>query len=165
MTEQKPNQLIERTILTPETGLEVVRGPRGGTTLDLRAEPVSPVQTGGVKLPAVRQEAGAGVERHRLRKLFLIGASLFALAGAGYLGWEYWTVGRFLVSTDDAYVKADNTTIAPKVPGYIAGVLVGDNEQVRAGQFLARIDDRDFRVALNQANADLEAAKAARGQP
>jgi membrane fusion protein (multidrug efflux system) len=114
------------------------------------------------KLPAVRQAARAPkAEGHRLRKLFLIGAGLFALAGAGYLGWEYWTVGRFLVSTDDAYVKADNTTIAPKVSGYIADVLVNDNEQVRAGQVLARIDDRDFRVALNQASADLEAAKAA----
>jgi membrane fusion protein, multidrug efflux system len=78
-----------------------------------------------------------------------------------YFGWNYWTVGRLQVSTDDAYVKADNTTIAPKVSGYIAGVLVGDNEQVKAGQVLARIDDRDFQVALDQANADLVAAKAA----
>ena len=74
---------------------------------------------------------------------------------------RYWTVGRFQVSTDDAYVKADNTTIAPKVAGYIAAVLVGDNEPVRAGQVLARIDDRDFRVALEQAKADVAAAEAA----
>jgi membrane fusion protein, multidrug efflux system len=162
MTEQNPNLLIERTILAPQTGVEAVRGPRSGTTLDLRAEPVSPVQAGGEKLPAVRQAARAPrAEGHRLRKLLLIGASLFALAGAGYLGWEYWTVGRFLVSTDDAYVKADSTTIAPKVSGYIAEVLIDDNQQVRAGQVLTRIDDRDFRVALNQADADLEAAKAA----
>src|SRR5262249_32771844 len=70
-------------------------------------------------------------------------------------------VGRFQVSTDDAYVKADNTTIAPKVSGYIGEVPVGDNEQVKAGQVLARIDDRDFRVAVDQAKADVEAAKAA----
>ena len=160
MTEQKPDLLIEGTILAPQTGLEPVRGPRSATTLDLRAEPASPDQTGGETLPSVRQAARAP-GGHRLRKLLLIGASLFALAGAGYLGWEYWTVGRFLVSTDDAYVKADNTTIAPKVSGYLAEVRVDDNEQVRAGQVLARIDDRDFRVALDQANADLEAAKAA----
>ncbi len=83
------------------------------------------------------------------------------MAGAGHFGWDYWTVGRFQVSTDDAYVKADSTTIAPKVSGYIASVLVGDNEPVKAGEVLAKIDDRDFRVALDQANADLEAAKAA----
>jgi membrane fusion protein (multidrug efflux system) len=95
-----------------------------------------------------------------LRAVLTIGASLFALAGAGYFGWQYWTVGRFQVSTDDAYVKADNTTISPKVSGYISAVLVGDNEQVKAGQILARIDDRDFQVALDQAKADVAAAKA-----
>src|SRR5271165_3065505 len=121
-------------------------------------------EAGGGKLPAVRQPVGTQApkaERHPLRKLLLVGASVLALAGAGHFGWDYWTVGRFQVSTDDAYVKADSTTIAPKVSGYIASVLVGDNEPVKAGEVLAKIDDRDFRVALNQANADLEAAKAA----
>ena len=83
------------------------------------------------------------------------------LAGAAWYGWDYWTVGRYLVSTDDAYVKADNTTIAPKVSGYLHEVLVGDNERVKAGQILARIDDRDFTVALDQAKADVAAAQAA----
>jgi membrane fusion protein (multidrug efflux system) len=86
---------------------------------------------------------------------------VLALAGAADFSWDYWTVGRFQVSTDDAYVKADSTAIAPKVSGYIAEVLVGDNEPVKPGQILARIDDRDFRMALDQAKADLEAAKAA----
>src|SRR5262245_15153317 len=97
----------------------------------------------------------------RFRKLLLIGASVLALAGGAYFGWDYWTVGRFHVSTNDAYVKADNTTIAPKISGYIGEVLVGDNEQVKSGQVLARIDDRDFRVSVDQAKADVEAAKAA----
>jgi membrane fusion protein (multidrug efflux system) len=70
-------------------------------------------------------------------------------------------VGQYLVSTDDAYVKADNTTIAPKVSGYLSNVLVGDNEQVKAGQVLARIDNRDYDVALDQAKADVAAAQAA----
>ena len=83
------------------------------------------------------------------------------LAGAAWYGWDYWTVGRYLVSTDDAYVKADNTTIAPKVSGYLREVLVGDNERVKAGQVLARIDERDFQVALDQAKADVAAAQAA----
>jgi membrane fusion protein (multidrug efflux system) len=58
-------------------------------------------------------------------------------------------------------VKADNTTIAPKVSGYLTDVLVGDNERVKAGRVLARIDDRDFKVALDQAKADVAAAEAA----
>jgi membrane fusion protein (multidrug efflux system) len=96
----------------------------------------------------------------KLRRVLMAGAAVAVLAGAGWYGWDYWAVGRFLVSTDDAYVKADNTTIAPKVSGYLTDVLVGDNERVKAGQVLARIDDRDFRVALDQAKADVAAAQA-----
>jgi membrane fusion protein (multidrug efflux system) len=98
--------------------------------------------------------------RAQLRKLLLAGAAVAALSGAVWYGWDYWTVGRFLVSTDDAYIKADNTTIAPKVSGYLTDVLVGDNERVKAGEVLARIDDRDFKVALDQAKADVAAARA-----
>src|SRR6201996_4290471 len=99
--------------------------------------------------------------RGQLRKLLLTGAAVAVLAGAAWYGWDYWTVGRYQVSTDDAYVKADNTTIAPKVSGYLHDVLVGDNERVKAGQVLARIDDRDFKVALDQFKADVAAARAA----
>jgi membrane fusion protein, multidrug efflux system len=65
------------------------------------------------------------------------------IGGANY-GWHYWREGRFLEATDDAYLQADYTTIAPKVSGYIAEVLVQDNQPVAAGRVLARIDDRDF---------------------
>ncbi|OAF12601.1 hemolysin D [Bradyrhizobium centrolobii] len=99
-------------------------------------------------------------QKLNVRKLLLAGMAAVALAGASWYGYDYWTVGRFLVSTDDAYVKADNTTIAPKVSGYLDHVLVGDNEHVKAGQVLARIDSRDFRVALDQARADVAAANA-----
>ena len=102
----------------------------------------------------------AAAKKLNLRKLLLTGAALLTLAGAAWYGWDYWTVGQYLVSTDDAYVKADNTTIAPKVSGYLHTVLVKDNERVRTGQVLARIDDRDFKVALDQARADVAAAKA-----
>ncbi len=104
--------------------------------------------------------APAAVKKINLRKLLMTGAALLTLAGAAWYGWDYWTVGQYLVSTDDAYVKADNTTIAPKVSGYLHTVLVKDNERVRTGQVLARIDDRDFKVALDQARADVAAAKA-----
>ncbi len=103
--------------------------------------------------PAARHTGG-------LRRLLLAGVAVAALAGASWYGWDFWTTGRFLVSTDDAYVRADNTTIAPKVSGYLSEVLVGDNEHVKAGQVLARIDARDFKVALDQAKADVAAARA-----
>jgi membrane fusion protein (multidrug efflux system) len=119
-----------------------------------------------VALPAADQIAFApaagpvAVRKLNLRKLLSTGAALAVLAGAAWYGWDYWTVGRYQVSTDDAYVRADSTTIAPKVAGYLLQVLVKDNEPVHTGQVLARIDDRDFRVALDQARADVAAARA-----
>ena len=90
-----------------------------------------------------------------------IGLALaLGIAAAGDFGYNYLSTGRYLESTDDAYVKADSTIIAPKVSGYIAKVLVGDNEKVRAGQLLAKIDDRDFKAALDQARADVAAGEA-----
>jgi membrane fusion protein, multidrug efflux system len=159
MSEQQTNTLIEEEISTRTSALPARRAD-GGIDLVLHAERS---QTGGERLPALQPAAAPAPKAsgRPLRKLLLVGASVLALTGGAYFGWEYWTVGRFQVSTDDAYVKADSTTIAPKVSGYMASVLVGDNEPVKAGQILAKIDDRDFRVALDQANADLEAAKAA----
>ncbi len=107
--------------------------------------------------------APAVIKKFNLRRTLMAGAAVAVLAGAAWYGWDYWTVGQYLVSTDDAYVKADNTTVAPKISGYLHEVLVGDNERVKAGQVLARIDQRDFRVALDQAKADVAAARAAIG--
>jgi membrane fusion protein, multidrug efflux system len=160
MSEHPRNFLIERPI--PATTAAPGLADRAGTELELRARPSGLQQSAEESSPMTEITLDAPETKpRRLRKLLLIGASVLALAGAAYLGSEYWTVWRFQVSTDDAYVKADNTTIAPKVSGYIGDVLVGDNEQVKAGQVLAKIDDRDFRVAVDQAKADVEAAKAA----
>src|SRR6201987_314430 len=114
--------------------------------------------------PAASEGAAAAPRpsrKERIRRLLMAGAAIAVLAGASWYGYDYWTVGRFEVSTDDAYVKADNTTVAPKVSGYLHEVLVGDNERVKAGQVLARIDDRDFKVALDQSRADVAATEAA----
>ena len=139
------------------TAFEAEREVSVETAQQLRAEPHSPssatVNPVPVPVPAAKSPG-------RLRRLLLAGAAVAALAGASWYGFDYWTVGRFLVSTDDAYVRADNTTIAPKVSGYLREVLVGDNEHVKAGQVLARIDECDFKVALDQGRADVAAAQA-----
>jgi len=106
-----------------------------------------------------KQWVGARKGRFKQAALGLLIAA--GIAGAADYGHYYWTTGRFLISTDDAYVKADFTTVAPKVSGYIAEVQVVDNQPVKAGQALARIDQRDFRAALDQAKADVAAAQAA----
>ncbi|WP_407147240.1 HlyD family secretion protein [Bradyrhizobium sp. ORS 86] len=125
-----------------------------------KAESQVPAET-AKQLIANPEPTTPAAPKGKLRRLLLAGAAAAVLAGAAWYAWDYWTVGRFLVSTDDAYVKADNTAIAPKVSGYLSNVLVGDNEHVHAGQVLARIDDRDFKVALDQAKADVAAAEAA----
>src|SRR6201997_3215244 len=126
--------------------------------------PADTVQKLVTSVPVASEPAAAAPKpskKDRIRRLLMAGAAIAVLAGASWYAYDYWTVGRFEVSTDDAYVKADNTTIAPKVSGYLHEVLVGDNERVKAGQGLARIDHRDFKVALDQAKADVAAAQAA----
>jgi membrane fusion protein (multidrug efflux system) len=117
--------------------------------------------TGGRAIVAIDSPTAPPSRLGGIRRAALGVAIAAAFVFGAYYGWSYWTVGRFLVSTDDAYVKADNTTIAPKISGYVAAVAVNDNQQVAAGDTLVRIDDRDFRVALDQATADVEAAQAA----
>ena len=99
--------------------------------------------------------------RQAVKRAALALAAALGVAAAADFGHYYLTTGRYLETTDDAYVKADSTIIAPKVSGYIAQVLVNDNQPVTAGQLLAKIDDRDFRAALSQAQADVAAAEAA----
>jgi membrane fusion protein (multidrug efflux system) len=102
------------------------------TTLDreTQALPVKNLAKRGLKL---------------LASASLIG--LVAVAGVRY-GHAYWTVGRFIESTDDAYVGGEVTVIAPKVAGFIANVAVTDNQSVHAGDLLVKLDDRDYRAAL-----------------
>ncbi len=88
-------------------------------------------------------------------------AGLALLSAAGFYAFDWWTEGRFLESTNDSYVKANSSTIAPKVSGYISEVLVSDNQPVKPGQVLAKIDDRDFRTAQAQAQADVASAETA----
>jgi membrane fusion protein (multidrug efflux system) len=87
------------------------------------------------------------------RQLGLAGAALLVGIGAAWYGHQWWTVGRFIESTDDAYVGGDVTVIAPKVAGIIADVAVTDNQSVHAGDLLVKLDDRDYRAALAKAQA------------
>ncbi len=109
----------------------------------------------------VPPHAAAAQQTGRIAKRLLLAAvALGVLTGAGIQGDEYWRVGRFQVSTDDAYVAADSVQLAPQISGILSQVLVQDNQPVHAGDVLARIDDRDYRTTLDQARADVAAARA-----
>jgi len=92
------------------------------------------------------------------RILMFIGVGLGVLA----LAWlvEHLVYGRYLESTDDAYLRADSVTVAPTVSGYVQKVFVGDNAQVRAGQPLIQVDDRTYHAGLVQARATVDARRA-----
>jgi membrane fusion protein (multidrug efflux system) len=82
------------------------------------------------------------------RKRVLMGVAAALLAGAAWTGFNYVTAGRYMVSTDDAYVRADATTLAAKVAGYVASLEVSDNTYVHTGDVIARIDDGDYKLAV-----------------
>lgn len=92
----------------------------------------------------------------------LIAAAAISIlaAAAAYYGYEWWTVGRFNESTDDAYVGGEVTVAAPQVAGFITRVAVTDNQHVHAGELLVKLDDREYRAALAKADAMVAAAKA-----
>ncbi|MDI7862206.1 HlyD family secretion protein [Rhizobiaceae bacterium n13] len=117
-----------------------------------------PLRIADQPAPTAKEETPA--RRHIGRSLLLGASALAAIAAGAYFGYDYWTVGRFEVSTDDAYVQADNIAIAPRVAGYISEVLVGDNQVVKSGQPLARLDPRDFQAALDQAKSDVASGEA-----
>ncbi|WP_414696148.1 HlyD family secretion protein [Paraburkholderia sp.] len=94
------------------------------------------------------------------KRMVLIALGLAALIAAGVWGGHWWLVGRFIESTDDAYLQADSVTVAPKVSGYITDVYVADNQTVKAGDPLVKLDARQYQVALDQANATIDARAA-----
>jgi len=94
------------------------------------------------------------------RKRILLGVgSMLALAVAAY-GVHYLLVGRFFVNTDDAYVRANNTTLGARVAGHVAAILPGDNVVVRAGDVIFRIDDGDYRIAVDAAKTKIATQQA-----
>jgi membrane fusion protein (multidrug efflux system) len=85
---------------------------------------------------------------------------IVALLAALIWGIYWWVSGRFIESTDDAYLQADSTVVAPKVAGYVAEVYVKSNQSVKKGDPLVRLDNRQYQAQLDQAQATIEARQA-----
>ncbi len=114
-------------------------------------------QVQAIPLPAANSTAPAP---HSKKRRVLLPLAIVIAIGAIWYGAHWWSEGRFFEETDDAYVGGDITVITAKVPGYIQQVLVSDNQLVHAGDMLARLDDRDYRAALDYAEGAVAAAQA-----
>nr|WP_314480411.1 HlyD family secretion protein [uncultured Pseudomonas sp.] len=121
-----------------------------------------------VETPTSTADAEQVGTRARRRRVYVGGAGLGVLALLALAG--YWfTTGRYLESTDDAYIRADWVALSSRVAGYVATVEVEDDQPVQAGAVLVRLQDRDYqarvdraRAAERQARAAIEAARAHR---
>jgi membrane fusion protein, multidrug efflux system len=120
---------------------------------------VAPAQARVVSAPFGRDLKRAK-QRLAIKRLLLSGLVLGIGLAAAWYGSRWWTVGRFIESTDDAYVGGEVTVIAPKVSGLIAEVAVTDNQAVHAGDLLVKLDDRDYRAALAKASGAVAAKEA-----
>jgi membrane fusion protein (multidrug efflux system) len=130
-------QRDEATGAPEPLGLAPARGPA----------PSSPASTDISATPVGKEQK----KRPSRRRIGMALVAILAIAAAGWYGYDYLTVGRFTVSTDDAYVQAYNTTLAAKVAGYLASVPVTDNTYVHIGDVIATIDDGDYRLAVDSA--------------
>ncbi|AJE45444.1 HlyD family secretion protein [Celeribacter indicus] len=94
----------------------------------------------------------------RRRKAILGALGLVVVLAGAVFGYGWWTTGRFMVETDDAYVQADITEISSRVQGYVTGLGITANQHVQAGDVLVRLDDGDYRLALETARSRYESA-------
>jgi membrane fusion protein, multidrug efflux system len=121
-----------------------------------------PAEAPGTEQPGIPPAGAAdvAVAKPGKRKFVMIGAlGLLALAAIGY-GVYFVMIGRFYISTDDAYVRANNTMLGARVSGHVAAILPRDNSLVRAGDVIFRIDDGDYRIAVEAARSKIATQQA-----
>jgi len=169
MSEQKILERDELALPEVESPHFVPASPHRSSIRQIKARAPLPPDSAAARqpeLPASAEEKQPEPRRkerrngllHRRPVVLAIGAMLLAAAvGGGYL---YLDDAEHFVSTDDAFIAARQSALAPKITGYITAVPVTDNQHVGAGDVIARIDDRDYRIALEQAEAQVAAAQA-----
>ncbi len=142
-TETDTTEAVGTVVPSPDTGSanqQVARVPSGAA-------------------PVARNDAGEAVvvKPKRSRRTIILPIVILALLGFGAVkGYNYFVSGRFIYSTNDAYVQADITTISAKVPGYLTAVPIIDNTPVHAGEVLARIDQGDYKLAVDAAQRKMD---------
>ena len=103
--------------------------------------------------------AAANGSNRRIRVVLAAVLSVLALIGL-VVGVRWLVYGRYIETTDDAYLRADTVTVSPRVNGYIDKIYVIDNQVVKAGEPLVRIDLRNYQAALSQQTATVDARDA-----
>src|SRR5205085_1287998 len=126
------------------------RGPEQKSTPDKARE--ANERSEASKTPSLRER----LREHWIMAAVAAGLLLIAIVG----GLAYWLGVRDYESTDDAFIAARSFSVAPKVGGYVKEIPVTDDQHVNAGDLLARIDDRDYVIAVNQAKAQVAVAQA-----
>src|SRR4051812_23094971 len=89
----------------------------------------------------VKVDMAPAPPKQRRKKPLAVGAAALVLGALALYGAHWWSEGRFLEETDDAYVGGDITVVSAKVPGYIVKTAVTDNQAVHAGDLLVKLDD------------------------
>jgi len=141
-----------RTVKSDDIDVSKTQEQGDASPAAAEASPAAPAQS---QAPAQTADA----PKKKKRGFVLPVVVLALLAGGVWYGYEWWTTGRFMVSTDDAYIEGDIATISPKVTAFVAKVNVVANQQVKAGDVLATLDNGDYQNALDQANAAIETEK------
>lgn len=120
----------------------------------------APAPSGQAEAAADAPAAGAAQGRRIGKRAILAAVLVVAAVAAGVFGYKWWSVGRFMVATDDAYVGARNATLSPKISGYISEIAIEDNAHVKAGDVIARIDSGDYRLAAQTARDQIAVQQA-----
>ena len=121
--------------------------------LDRGARELAPDSLHGI--PAVRRRLRFD------RRLGLAAFGLLVAGGIAWYGWNWWEVGRFIETTDDAYIGGNVTTLSPHVAGFVSQILVRDNQFVKAGELVITLDERDYEANLAHAEAVVQNQRAA----
>jgi membrane fusion protein, multidrug efflux system len=130
--------------------------------VETAAESETPIKMEAPAAPPVAAQQAAPKKKSGIGRRLVLSALVLAAIGAGsWYGHEWWINGRFMISTDDAYIAGDITNIAPKVTGYVAKVNVVANQQVKKGDVLVTLDNGDYRIAAEQAEAQIATQKLA----
>ena len=145
----------------------VIRSDDDEAPKDSRVQPIAKLEEGRVRrseeapaaeTPPTAQPAAPA--KSGLRRKVFVGLGAIAALAAIYGGYYYFVTGRYMVSTDDAYVRSNNTTLGARVSGHIEKIAVGDNMRVKAGDLLFQIDDGDYRIAVENARAKIATQEA-----